>query len=305
MGVAQEADKKILVVDDSPAMRSLAESILCQAGYQVSTVTNAADAIEQVRARLPDLVLLDLSLPDLDGGKVCRLLKSDSSLGSAFIVMLLNTHEIKRQKELKALGADGFVVKPFIPKDLINQVESLVKARGAYTDRMPVSTSGESDTEPTSAGSHGYEWFVSEIQKEARGEPDSVRPEDKPSPPKKDGPEEIELKSKTKEPVSEEDGYQNFISQFKEEIKVEGTHEPLVYAELEINDDKEETTKVAAPKEQPIARPKGKETALDPDRVAKELVHEVASRVAQEIVENMDRENLKHLIRKKIEEFNL
>jgi len=304
MTVAQEADKKILVVDDSPAMRSLAESILCQAGYQVSTVTSAADAIEQVRAKLPDLVLLDLSLPDLDGGKVCRLLKSDSSVGSTFIVMLLNTHEIKRQKELKALGADGFVVKPFIPKDLINQVESLLKAQGTYRDRAAVSVGGESDTERTSVRSHGYEWFVSEMQKEAQGESGGPLSKDKPPPPKKDRPEEIEMKSKTKEPASGENGYQNFISQFKEEIKVEGTHGPLVYAELEIDDEKEEKTRIATSKEQPTVSPKGKEMTLDPDRVAKELVHEVASRVAREIVENMDKESLKHLIRKKIEEFN-
>ena len=99
---AQDTFEKVLVVDDSPAIRALAESILRQGGYDVSVAASGADAMEWIRAQLPDLVLLDLSLPDLDGARVCELLKSDSSLRGIFILIL--------RKGSICYGAEGRIV---------------------------------------------------------------------------------------------------------------------------------------------------------------------------------------------------
>jgi DNA-binding response OmpR family regulator len=302
---AQDTFEKILVVDDSPAIRTLAELVLRQAGYDVSTVTTGADAMEWIKAEQPEVVLLDLSLPDMDGGEVCRLLKSDGSLQKIRLLMLLKTNETKRQKDLKALGADGFVVKPFTPEELVDQVELLAKKSRIDTDGQGVSGGKEPESESTSTRPHTYEWFVSEMKKEAEEDSSHTSSEEGSPAAEKDRPEENEAEYETSEVVTRRDSYENFISQFKEETKVEDTRAPLVYSELKIDEEKEPTSKIDTLKQEPSVKQQGKEIALDPERVTKELIHEVASRVAQEIVENLDKEGLRNLIRRKIEEFGV
>lgn len=302
---AQDTFEKILVVDDSPAIRTLAELVLRQAGYDVSTVTTGADAVEWIRAEQPEVVLLDLSLPDLDGGEVCRLLKSDNTLQKVSLLMLLKTDETKRQEELKALGADGFVVKPFAPEELVDQVELLAKKRKIDTDGRGISGRKEPESKSTSTRPHTYEWFIAEMKKEVEEDSSHTSSGEKSPAAEKDGPEEDETEYETSEVITRQDSYENFISQFKEETKVEDTHAPLVYSELKIDEEKEPTSKIDTLKQEPSVKQQGKAVALDPERVTKELIHEVASRVAQEIVENLDKESLRNLIRKKIEEFEV
>ncbi len=303
---AHDTFEKVLVVDDSPAIRALAESILRQGGYDVSVAASGADAMEWIRAQLPDLVLLDLSLPDLEGARVCELLKSDSSLRGIFILILLNTNEIKRQKELKALGADGFVVKPFIPKDLINQVESLLdRGEDVEAKEKSVSDRKPGESKSTPGKPRTYEWFVSEIKKDGEDEPVSTSPGNEPSRTEEDSPEEDKMEYEAKQVDSQKDGYENFVSQFKEEIKASGPGGTLAYGELRTNDETDSTTKIKTLKHQSFMKSQDKEVSLDPERITKELIHEVASKVAREVVENLDKETLKNLIRKKIEEFRV
>lgn len=297
--------RKVLVADDSPTIRTLAESILSQAGYDVLTVANGADALEWTKSKQPDLVLLDLSLPDLGGGRVCELLKSDSSLRRIFVLILLDPNEIKRLKELKALGADGFVIKPFIPKDLIDQIEPLLNKGKTKAGVEANSNQKELGSKSTPTEPHSYEWFVSEMKEEKEDESLKTSSKKKPSPAEKSPPKEDEIKYETKEVSSQQDGYKNFISQFKEETKVSSAREPLVYSELEIDGETEPTTKIKTLDQKPASEPREKEVTLDPERVTQELIHQVASKIAQEIVENLDKEALKDLINKKIEEFKI
>ncbi|MGB2698240.1 MAG: response regulator, partial [Candidatus Zixiibacteriota bacterium] len=169
MSVAKDAFRKVVVVDDSPAIRSSAESVLRQAGYDVFTLGNGADALEWIKTNKPDVVLLDLSLPDLDGGKLCELVKTDSSLQRIFIFMLLNSNEIKRLKDLKALGADGCVIKPFVPKDLVDHLESVL-GRAKSEDKVEISKQNKRETKSPRREPHSYEWFISEMKKETEGE---------------------------------------------------------------------------------------------------------------------------------------
>ncbi len=300
MSGAQNDFRKVLVVEDSPAIRSSAESVLRQAGYNIFTAGNGADALEWIRANQPDVVLLDLSLPDLDGGKVCELVKTDSELKTILIFILLNSNEIKRLKELKALGADGFVIKPFVPKDLVVQLESVT---GKGKSEVKAGTSDQKESKSQTRELHNYEWFISEMKKEAESvSPETSSPK-KPTPSEKNLPSENEMEYETKEVSSEQDGYENFISQFKEEVKVSGSPESLIYGELKMNGEIEPTTKIKTLKEKSAVKSRDEKSTLDPQRVTKELIHEVASKVAQEIVENLDKQYLESLIRKKIEEF--
>lgn len=294
--------KKVLVADDSPAIRTLAESALRQAGYDVFTVANGADALEWTKSEQPDLVLVDLSLPGLDGRRVCELLKLDSSLRRIFVLILLNAKGIKRQKELKTSGADGFVVKPFTPEELLNQVKSLLGKGEAKIETDVVSNQKESETKSTAEEPHSYEWFMSEMKKETGDKSHKNSSEEKPSLAEKSSPKEDEIKYETKEVSSQEDGCKNFISQFKEESKVSGAGGSLVYSELKIDVETESTTKIKTLDQKPSSEPGGKEITPDPERVAQELIHQVASKIAREIVENLDKEALKDLIKKKIEE---
>lgn len=302
MSGAQNAFRKVLVVEDSEAIRSSAESVLRQAGYDVFNVGKGADALEWIKTNQPDAVLLDLSLPDLDGGKVCELVKSDSKMQGVPIFILLNSNEIKRLKELKVLGADGFVIKPFIPKDLVDHMESVLGKR-----KSEIKTETSNQKEPVSPPKepHSYEWFISEIKKETQEESPEVSSPDEPSPVEKYSPEENEVEFETREMSSEQDGYENFISEFKEEVKVSGAHEPLVYGELEMERKAEPTTKIKTLKKKPTVKSQNEKPKLDPERVTNELIHEVASKIAREIVESMDKKTLRSLIQKKIDEFKI
>ena len=302
MSGAQNALRRVLVAEDSEAIRSSAESVLRQAGYDVFIVKSAADALEWIKANQPDAVLLDLSLPDLDGGKVCELVKSDSSLQGVYIFILLSSNEIKRVKELKALGADGFVIKPFVPKDLVDHLESVL---GKVKTETKTETSNQKESASPPREPRSYEWFISEIKKETQEEYPEVSSPDESSQVEKGTPEENEVEYETREMSSEQDGYENFISQFKEEVNVSGSNEPLVYGELEMDGETEPTTKIKTLKKTPAVKSQNEKPTLDPERVTNELIHEVASKIAQEIVESMDKETLRSLIQKKINEFKI
>jgi DNA-binding response OmpR family regulator len=302
MSGAKNTLGRVLVAEDSKAIRSSAESVLRQAGYNVFIVKNAADALEWIKANQPDAVLLDLSLPDLDGGKVCELVKSDSSLQDVYIFILLSSNEIKRVKELKALGADGFVIKPFVPKDLVDHLESVL---GKGKSEIKTETSSQKEPASLPKEPHSYEWFLSEMKKETQGESPEISSSKESSPAEKDSPEENEVEYETREMSSEQDSYENFISQFKEEVKVSGSHEPLVYGELKTEGEIEPITKIKTLKEKPVVKSQNEKPKLDPERVTSELIHEVASKIAREIVESMDKEILRSLIQKKIKEFKI
>jgi hypothetical protein len=184
-------------------------------------------------------------------------------------------------------------------------VESLLNRGKTKTKKQAVFSPKKSESKPTPAEPHSYEWFITEMKKETQGESPDHSSKEKSSPVEKDSPKEDETEYHTEDVSSQQDGYENFISQFKEEVKSENRHEPLVYGELKIEDEIEATTKIKTLKEKPVIKPESEETTLDPERITQELIHEVASKIAQEIVEKLDKETLDELIRKKIREFGV
>ncbi len=116
--------KRILVVDDDPKTVRLVRLYLERDGYTVDTADNGRTALELAREREPDLVVLDLMLPEIDGIEVCRRLRRESDV---LVVML--TARTTEQDKLAGLdgGADDYVVKPFSPRELAARVRAVLR----------------------------------------------------------------------------------------------------------------------------------------------------------------------------------
>jgi len=128
---------RILIVDDEPDVVQLVEYNLRAADYEVVAAADGADALKKARALTPNLIILDLMLPGLDGLEVCKLLRRDQGTAAIPIIMLTaKASEMDRVLGLE-LGADDYVTKPFSPRELVLRVKRLLRS-GA-----PVSEQGE------------------------------------------------------------------------------------------------------------------------------------------------------------------
>jgi two-component system phosphate regulon response regulator PhoB len=123
---------KILVVDDEPDVLDLVTYNLHQAGFQTETAIDGAEALRKARSAEPDLIVLDLMLPEMDGLEVCKLLRRDTKTSRIPIIMLTaKAGEIDRIVGLE-LGASDYVPKPFSPRELILRVKKrLEEQKGA------------------------------------------------------------------------------------------------------------------------------------------------------------------------------
>jgi DNA-binding response OmpR family regulator len=119
--------KRILVVDDEPEVVDLVSFNLKQAGYAIGTASDGVEAIKKARSLAPDLILLDVMMPELDGLAVCEILRRDSATSSIPIIMLTAlSGELSRLAGLGS-GATDFISKPFSPKVLLARIENLLQ----------------------------------------------------------------------------------------------------------------------------------------------------------------------------------
>ena len=120
------ADKgrRILVVDDEPRMVRFIRLNLEHDGFQVSEAGSATQALEQLRNRLPDLVLLDIMLPDLDGFEALSMIREFSSV--PVIMVTAKGEENDRVRGLE-LGADDYISKPFSPRELVSRIRAVLR----------------------------------------------------------------------------------------------------------------------------------------------------------------------------------
>jgi DNA-binding response OmpR family regulator len=127
---------KILVVDDEPEAVELLEFNLKKAGFDVITAADGAQAIRQARSGFPNLVVLDLMLPEIDGLEVCKMLRRDPATARIPIIMLTaKAAEVDRIVGLE-LGADDYVTKPFSPRELVLRVNKVMR-RGQLEPAEP------------------------------------------------------------------------------------------------------------------------------------------------------------------------
>jgi two-component system alkaline phosphatase synthesis response regulator PhoP len=119
--------KKILLVDDEEDIRKTVAYQLKANGYEVIIAEDGEEGLEKARSEAPDLIILDLMLPKIEGHKVCGLLKNDARYKS--IPIILFTARIQKEDvELsKEVGADAHLTKPFETSDLISKVEELLE----------------------------------------------------------------------------------------------------------------------------------------------------------------------------------
>ncbi len=115
---------RILVVDDEPAVTDLLAYNLRKAHYEVITAANGREALERARAGAPDLVLLDLMLPEVDGLDVCRELRRASQV--PIIMLTARGEEVDRVVGLE-LGADDYICKPFSPREVIARIKAVLR----------------------------------------------------------------------------------------------------------------------------------------------------------------------------------
>src|SRR5712671_6624355 len=128
---------KILVVDDEPDAVELVEFNLKGAGYEVVTATDGSEALIKSRAHSPDLIVLDLMLPEVDGLEVCKILRRDPATAAIPIVMVTaKAAEIDRVLGLE-LGADDYITKPFSPRELVLRVKKILERRRGSGGEAP------------------------------------------------------------------------------------------------------------------------------------------------------------------------
>ena len=118
--------RKLLIVDDEDGVRALVRMTLDSDNYQIFEAEEGGQALEVARAQHPDLVLLDVMLPDLSGIEICRQLKSDPAMASTTVVMLTAKAQQSDLGEAEAAGADGYFTKPFSPIALMQKVEMVL-----------------------------------------------------------------------------------------------------------------------------------------------------------------------------------
>jgi len=117
-------------VDDDPELVELVSFNLKRAGYTIGTASNGVEAIKKARSQEPDLILLDVMMPEMDGFEVCEILRRDSATASIPIVMLTAlSGELGRLASLGS-GATDFLSKPFSPRLLVKRINDVLKNAG-------------------------------------------------------------------------------------------------------------------------------------------------------------------------------
>ncbi|WP_353139156.1 response regulator transcription factor [Pseudopedobacter sp.] len=119
--------QKILIVDDEPDILELIEYNLKKEGYQVFTATNGQDAITEARKTNPDLIILDVMMPKMDGIEACRIMRGMPEFKSTFMVFL--TARIEEYSEIAGfnVGADDYIPKPIKPRALVSRINAILR----------------------------------------------------------------------------------------------------------------------------------------------------------------------------------
>ncbi len=127
----QMSKYKILVVDDEKRMVRFIQLNLEQDGFQVVTAYNGNEALDQVRTQLPDLVLLDIMMPDIDGFEVLKKIREVNDV--PVIMLTAKGEEDDRVKGLE-LGADDYITKPFSPRELVSRIKAVLRRTKTFQE---------------------------------------------------------------------------------------------------------------------------------------------------------------------------
>jgi len=121
-----EKKKKILVVDDSQDMRVILSMRLRINGYEVIMAQDGQEGLDMAKKDAPDLIILDLMLPKIDGYEVCRMLKFDDKYKNIPVIILSALDQQEDREKAVGSGADSYFIKPFDLELLLNKIQSLI-----------------------------------------------------------------------------------------------------------------------------------------------------------------------------------
>ena len=290
--------QKILVADDSNTIRSVAESLLKQEGYEVFSAAEGAKALSLIKTVEPDLIILDSLMPGLDGLQVCQELKKEGKYRDIPILIFLSSAEYKIQEEFQELGVSGFVLKPFSPREFLDKVEEVLK---------------EEKTTPTSGGSletvslnseelekqekkfektaHDFNWFIQEMKKEVKSSETSPQGKLETDKVPLEKTEALDEDFKIDERGTSKIGYERFISEFKKEMEQVEIETPEGFGETKPKLEKKPSKNQVAQKE------------LDYSKVTDKFIQAFSFHLAQEIAKKLDKKLIEELVREKLKEF--
>lgn len=118
--------KRILIVEDKEDLREMLRDYLTASGYEVIEAVDGVEAVALARSERPDLILMDIQLPTLDGYEATRLIKADPEIGSTQIVAISSFAMKGDQEKARASGCDGYVTKPYSPVKLLAMIRSIL-----------------------------------------------------------------------------------------------------------------------------------------------------------------------------------
>ena len=119
--------KKILLVDDEPELLEMVKIRLEANNYEVITASDGQEGLDKAKREKPDIIILDIMLPRMDGYKVCGLLKADTRHNKIPIIMFTARAQESDEKLGKELGADAYITKPFEPQVLLEKIRKLLE----------------------------------------------------------------------------------------------------------------------------------------------------------------------------------
>ncbi len=119
--------QKILIVDDEPDIRELIEYNLKKEGYQVYTASNGQEGVTEAKRVLPDLIILDIMMPKMDGIEACRILRTMNEFKNTFMVFLTARSEEYSEIAGFNVGADDYIAKPIKPRALTSRINAILK----------------------------------------------------------------------------------------------------------------------------------------------------------------------------------
>ncbi len=119
--------KRILIADDNENIREALTYLLEDEGYCLSIAKDGAETLVKVREARPDILFLDIMMPEMNGYDVCRTIKNDPDLRNIYVIMLTAKGQAAEQERGRAAGADEYIVKPFSPMEILAKIKNILK----------------------------------------------------------------------------------------------------------------------------------------------------------------------------------